>query len=239
MQLIPVLEVRHGKSVHTEQKNAFANKIVAEDPLDIVNLWYQQGIRRIHFVDVDGIETDEPCNVDLVTTLKKNHPDLCIQVLGGITSVDYAFVWMDAGADYLVLTGKAMRQKNLLTDICVEFPERVIVEVDCRNGSVGMGTGEPEFKLATIADQLEEDGVTGLVVTEVPNKGHVNYSNLAAISEMSNDIPMPIFANGGIETLDDISRLLENQVQKLTGIIIGKVVFKEDFCLNTAQKMLQ
>ncbi len=39
-----------------------------------------------------------------------------------------AFVWMDAGADYLVLTGKAMRQKNLLTDICVEFPEKVIVE---------------------------------------------------------------------------------------------------------------
>ena len=238
MQLIPVLEVRHGKSVHTEKKNAFSNKIVAENPLEIVKLWFEQGIRRIHLVDVDGIETGEPSNVDLVSQLKQNHPELCIQVIGGITSVDNAFIWIDAGADFLVVTGKAMRQKNLLTDICVEFPDKVFVEVDSRNGEVGLGTGEPEFKLAAIADQLEENGVTGLVVTEVPPKGHVNNSNLLSINEMSSKVNLPIFANGGIERLEDIATLLENQVGKLTGIIIGKVVFQDSFCLNTAQKML-
>ena len=58
MQLIPVLEIRHGKSVHTEKKNAFVDHVVSKDPLETVNYWYAQGIRRIHFVDVDRARKD-------------------------------------------------------------------------------------------------------------------------------------------------------------------------------------
>ena len=92
MQLIPVLEIRHGKSVHTEKKNAFVDHVVSKDPLETVNYWYAQGIRRIHFVDVDGIETREPCNVDLLAKIKQSYPELCVQVIGGIVDIDSAFI---------------------------------------------------------------------------------------------------------------------------------------------------
>jgi len=238
MQLVPVLEIRHGKSVHTEPKNAYSDHVVSEDPMAMVQNWVDKGIKRIHFVDVDGIESGEPSNVDLLSRIKQQHPSLHIQVIGGIKCVDAAYIWMDAGADFLVMSGRSLRQKELLFDICIEFPGKVLVEVDSRGGQVNAGVGDASSKLIAIAEQLGEDGVVGLLVTEVPQQGHVNTSNLLKINELSQSVEMPIFANGGIEELADLKTLLENHADKLTGIMIGKVIHRENFCLNKAQQML-
>jgi len=238
MQLIPILEIRHGKSVHTEHGIGDERQLVSEDPMEIVASWATKGVKRVHFVDVDAVESGEPCNVNLLRKIKSQYPDILIQVIGGIKNIDSAFIWMDAGVDFLTLTGKSIRQKNLLNDLCVEFPQRILVEVDSHYGNVGMGSGEPPFKLVELARQLDEDGVAGLVVTEVPSKGHVTNQNLLIINELSQEIEMPIFANGGIDSLSDLENLLENHAEKLAGIILGKVVHHEDFCLNQARIML-
>ncbi len=238
MQLVPVLEIRHAKCVHTEHKNAFTDHVVSEDPMETVANWVKEGIQRIHFVDVDAIESGEPYNVDLLASIKNHFPDLQVQVIGGIKCMDSAFIWIDAGADFLVLNGKAIRQKGLLADICIEFPSKVLVEIGSRKGAVGMGAGEPTSQFRSLAEQLEEDGVTGLLVTEVPSQGHVNSDNLLRVNELSQKVKMPIFANGGIEKLADLKTLLENHAEKLTGILLGKVVHQKTFSLNKAQKML-
>ncbi len=238
MQLVPVLEIRHGKCVHTEPKNAFVDHVVSADPFEIVDSWVNKGIRRIHFVDVDAIETGEPCNVDLLSKLKKQFSELEIQVIGGLKCVDSAFIWIDAGADFLVLNGKAIRRRNLLSDICLEFPSKVLVEIDSRGGAVGMGSGEPTFQLKALATQLEEDGVVGLLVTEVPNRGHVNSNNLLTVNQLSQRVDIPIMANGGIDKMSDLELLLENHSNNLTGVILGKVVYKKSFCLDKAQQLL-
>jgi phosphoribosylformimino-5-aminoimidazole carboxamide ribotide isomerase len=236
MQLVPVLEIRHGKSVHTEKKNAFVNHVVSTDPLETVNHWYALGIRRIHFVDVDAIETREPCNVDLLSKIKKSCPELCIQVIGGIVDIDSAFIWIDAGADYLVLTSKAIRNKDLLSDICVEFPGKVLVEMDSRR--MNNQAEKVDEQLVDLAQSLEEEGVGGLVVTEVPESGHVTARNLLSVSHFSQSVDLPVLANGGIEKLEDIEQLLQQHSGKLSGIIIGKIVYDENFNLAIAQQML-
>ncbi len=238
MQLVPVLEIRHAKCVHTEHKNAFKDHVVSEDPIETVACWIEQGIKRIHFVDVDAIESGEPSNVDLLAKIKAQFPSIEIQVIGGIKCVDSAFIWMDAGADFLVLNSKALRQKNLLSDICVEFPFKVLVEIGSRRGAVGMGAGQPTFDIKALAKQLDDDGVAGLLVTEVPEEGHVNSLSLLSVNQLSQGVEMPIFANGGIEKLADLKLLLENHAEKLTGILLGKVVHQKTFSLHQAQQML-
>lgn len=236
MQLVPVLEVHHGKCVHTEHKNAFADHIIVLDPLTMVEQWVKQGIERIHFVDVDGIKSGVPSNVDLLSQIKKQFPKLSIQVTAGIKNIDSAFIWMDAGADYLILTAKGLRKKDLLMDICLEFPNRVLVELDSQQGIVNCGTEQTELSL--IAKELESDGVIGLVVTEVPAKGHVNRASLLTVNKFSQSVEIPIFANGGISEMADLKELVENHAKNLTGIILGKVVFEESFCLVKAQEIL-
>ncbi len=238
MQLVPVLEIRHGKCVHTEQQNLLVSKVIKESAAEILARWAEKGVTRIHIVDVDAIESGEPENVDLIASLKKNHPEIEFQVLGGIRNAESAYVWLDAGVDYVVLNGRAMRQRNLLDDLCVEFPGRVMVELDCRGGQVAMGAGEPHFKLANIARQLEEDGVVGLVVTEIPENGHVNNQNLLNIVEISKSVEIPVFANGGIEKIADLKKVMEMQARKLSGVLLGKALHN-GFCLNEAKEVIQ
>ncbi len=238
MQLVPVLEIHHGKCVHTEHKNAYADHVISHDPLEIVSDWVKQGIERIHFIDVDGIQSGEPSNVDLLTQIKKQSPHLCIQVTAGIRNVDSAFIWMDAGADYLILTSKALRQKDLLMDVCLEFPNKVLVELDTQHGVVNMGVGQSQAELALIAKELEDDGVIGLVVTEIPAIGHVNKDSLLTVNKFSQSVEIPVFANGGIDEMDDLRALLDSHADKLTGIILGKVIYQESFSISKAQEML-
>jgi len=238
MQLVPVLEIRHGKCVHTEPKNAFVDHVIKENVSETVAKWIDKGVSRIHIVDVDAIESGEPENVDLVASLKNTYPEIEIQVLGGVKCVESAYVWMDAGVDYLVLTGKAIRQRNLLDDICVEFPGKVMVELDCRQGQVAMGAGEPTFSLESIAKQLEEDGVVGLVVTEIPENGHVNNQSLQKVAALAESLDLPVYANGGIEKMGDLKGILERQAKRLGGVLLGKPLYN-GFCLNEARTMIE
>lgn len=239
MQLVPVLEIRHGKCVYTQVKNAFASQVVSSDPMITVERWYQHEIERIHFVDVDAIESGEPENVNLLRRLKESFEDLQIQVIGGVKNLDAGYIWVDAGADYIVVNGKALRQKNLLIDLCLEFPGKILVEIDSRNGAVGMGAGEPTFELNRIAEQLADDGVVGLVVTEIPEQGHVNTLNLLNVNNLSRQTELPVYANGGIEKIADLKTLLDAKADALSGIIIGKSVHSHEFELAKAQQLIQ
>ncbi|MCF6193366.1 MAG: HisA/HisF-related TIM barrel protein [Kangiellaceae bacterium] len=238
MQLVPVIEIRQGKCVHAEHKDGLVDHIVSEDPLETVAHWAEKGIKRIHFVDVDAIKSGEPENVDLLTEIKEQNPTVVIQVIGGIRCLDSAFIWMDAGADFLVLNGRTIRQGNLLSEICLEFPGRVLAEMDNRHGKVESKDGAKKTQFETMVNQLDEEGVIGLVVTEVPETGHVNGRELLKVNELSQRVNMPIFANGGVRSMDDLKMLLENHAERLTGVVIGKVIHSKEFSLDVTQKLL-
>lgn len=239
MQLVPVLEIRHGKGVHTRPKNNFVDEVVKEDAMEVVSGWYKDGVRRIHVVDVDAVESGEPENVDLIAKIKQSYPELSLQVIGGIKCIESAYVWIDAGADFLVLNGRSIRQRNLLDDVCVEFPNRVLVEIDCRKGQVGLGAGQPMFDLTNLARQLEEDGVVGLVVTDVAaHNGEIN-AGLASISDLSKAIQIPVFANGVVDKLADLKNILESHSGVPSGVLVGKALYNGGIPLNEANSMLE
>lgn len=222
MQFVPVLEIHHGKCVHIESNAKRVNTIVTEDVMQVVDGWINKGVERIHLIDIDAIKSGEPENVDIVSKIKQKYPQLCIQVLGGINSVDSAFVWVDGGADFIVLNGKSIRQRHLLDDICMAFPQSVLVEVDSQCGNVGMGSGEPTFKLTTLAKQLEDDGIAGLLVTEVSQSLHQKGSSLLDIGDLCKTINIPIYVNVGLRKVDDLKQLLNAEVERPFSLLIGQ-----------------
>ena len=92
MKLIPILEIRHAKSVHIEYDASNESHVVSEDPMESVAKWDKKGIRRIYFFDVDAVESGEPCNVNILRKIKTKYPHIIIQVIGGIKCLDSAFI---------------------------------------------------------------------------------------------------------------------------------------------------
>ena len=244
MKLIPVLEIRHGKAVHTEPKNAFAKQVINSDPLESVKSWMLAGINTIHIVDVDAVEQGEPVNFELISDIKAKFPLMTIQISGGINSIESAFIYIDAGADYLVLSGRAVKRERLLMDICMSFAGQVIVEIDCRDGLVekGLYSGE-DVSLSQVTGKLKDYGVKRLIVTDIPETGHVNYQNIQCVDKHSFNTEIPMYANGGINSLAELDFLKADflkgkPLSNLAGILLGKIIYEKSFNLDSAVKAL-
>ncbi len=239
MQLVPVLEIRHGKCVHTEFKNQFAEEVIKEDVIEVVSRLTEKGVQRLHIVDVDAIESGEPENVNLIRKVKLQFPDTELQVIGGIKCIESAYVWADAGVDYLILSGRASRQRDLLDDICMEFPHRVMAEIDCNQKKLASDGLDPIEQLLRNAQRLENDGVMGLIVTHIGNSGMRDKSSLAILGEFTESLEIPVYANGGINNTQDLEALLASHVKTPAGILVGKPLHNGEICLDSAHGLLQ
>ncbi|MGX5172584.1 1-(5-phosphoribosyl)-5-[(5-phosphoribosylamino)methylideneamino]imidazole-4-carboxamide isomerase [Aliikangiella sp. IMCC44653] len=239
MQLVPVLEIRHGKGVHIEPKNRFVDEVVKENVIDIVARWSDKGVKRIHIVDVDAIESGEPENVTLVRKIKTQFPHIQVQVIGGIKCIESAYVWADAGADFLVVNSRVINQKDFLDDLCIEFPNRVMVEIDSNQKKLAASGQDAIEQLLALGKRLEDEGIVGLLITHIGDNGRRDKSSLGILGEFSRSLDIPVYANGGIDNLADLESLLASKVMTPTGVLIGKPLYSENFCLHAANGLLE
>ncbi len=237
MQLIPVIEISQGKCVHTEPKNQYRSKVVSEAVLDRVAEWVEQGVERLHFVDVDAVRSLEPENVMSLRKIRTAFPELEIQVLGGIRSVESADIWNEAGADRFVLSSRALRNKDFIEDLCLEFPERVLMEIDSRDGAVNL-SADYSVNIVTLAKELVEDGVSGLIVTHVAQNGQSASGGLMIINELARSISIPVIANGGIKLLADLERVMMADSRHLYGLLLGKPLYLGGIDISQARDLI-
>jgi phosphoribosylformimino-5-aminoimidazole carboxamide ribotide isomerase len=230
MLLIPVMELKHGHSVHTHHAPE-GNEVVTEDPMAVAERWVSAGAKRIHVVDVDGVQARQPVNSHIISAIKKRYPELEFQI-GGVSREDDILVWLDAGANYMVMNSRAILRTDFVAEMCVEYPNHIMAALDSHNGEVRFSGRDVSFDLVTIAKQLDNDGVSAIILTDIPDSGHVNCCNITASCNLASELEIPVIANGGISCLEDLEGLERADEHRLGGIIIGKPLHDQqlDFC---------
>lgn len=223
MLLIPGFELRKGhiavpKPVHDKKEDP----LMYLDAFTTIAKFVGEGARRVHVIDTDGAHEGQPVNVDIVQQLRKNHPDLEIEVTGGIKSIEHAELWLDVGASYVVLTGKMLRQRDSVIDLCGEYPGAVIVSMEAREGLVHTHNGTPQPAEALIA-QYEEDGVAGLFYSEVHAPGD-RRDPLPYAAALAKSSSMPVVCNGGVHAFTTAKLLNKAPLNALAGVVIGRAL---------------
>ena len=87
MLLIPAIDLKDGKCVRLRQGNMNDATVFSDDPIGVAQRWLDAGARRLHIVDLDGAAAGEPVNAGLIHRIAASHPDLIIQIGGGIRDV--------------------------------------------------------------------------------------------------------------------------------------------------------
>ncbi len=237
MLLIPVMELKSGKSVHT-QRNGEEKTIISEDPLQTLAPWMEAGCQRIHIVDVDAVISKQPVNTHIIRKIHDQYPDLEIQV-GGVSQEEDILIWLDAGVKYLVLNSKAIRRPHFVIDMCVEYAGSIMVALDSHNGSVRFKGENNQHGLVELAKEFDDEGVQGLILTNVPDKGHVNHDNITICCEVAREVEMPIIANGGVRHLADLESLKRAHGCRLNGIIVGRPLYNHSIDFKKAHDLIQ
>ncbi len=240
MIVIPAIDLKQGKCVRLKQGLMDESTVFSDDPVAMAGKWVKQGCQRLHLVDLDGAFAGQPVNADVIEDICASYPDTPVQIGGGIRTVETAEAYLEAGASYVIIGTQAVKKPEFVTELCIEFPDSVIVGIDARDGKVAIqGWAEGSDQNAEdLAKQFEDDGVHAIVYTDISRDGMMQGVNVQATARLAEAVELPIIASGGVASMDDIHRLAEVRDSGIAGVIVGRALYEGTIDLTEALNWL-
>ncbi|AGY91094.1 hypothetical protein SPICUR_00325 [Spiribacter curvatus] len=239
MQLIPAIDLKNGKCVRLRQGRMVDETIFSDDPLAVAAQWVEAGARRLHLVDLDGALAGFPVNADLIGRIAESHPDIEVQVGGGLRSFEVIQTYLDVGVNYVIIGTQAVRTPAFVDEACLEFPGRIMVGLDAREGRVATDGWESVSEVAAsdLARRFEDAGVDSIVFTDIGRDGMMRGTNVEATAELARSIDIPVIASGGVTNLDDVRALCQVADSGISGAIVGRALYEGQIDLAEAQRL--
>ncbi len=242
MLLIPAIDLKNGQCVQLKQGVMDSASIYSDDPVAMSKHWRDAGARRIHVVDLDGAFAGVPRNRDLVEAIVEAVAPVPVEIGGGIRDRAIATSYLDAGVAQVIIGTAALEDPDFFRALVVDFPGRVILGLDAREGRVATrGWDETSDVLASdLARSLCSEGVFAVVFTDVARDGMLTGVNAEATAEMAEAVGSPIIASGGVKSLDDLERLVAMNLPStaLLGAITGSALYEGTLDFAAGQALL-
>lgn len=239
MLLIPAIDLKDGKCVRLRQGRMDEDTVYSDDPVAMAEHWVEAGARRLHIVDLNGAIQGWPVNIQIIRRIAERLPKVLIQVGGGIRNEDTIQTYLDAGVSYTIIGTKAVTAPHFVADMCMEFPGHIIVGLDIRDGKLAI---EGWSKLShnnvvDLAHRLEQEGVAAFIHTDISRDGMMNGVNIEATVDLARTLAVPVFACGGITSLNDIRALCEVAHEGIEGAITGRAIYEGRLDFRAAQRL--
>ena len=240
MQIIPAIDIKDGHCVRLKQGDMQAVTIFSEDPAAMAQHWLEQGAQRLHIVDLNGAVAGKPRNElairEVVSVIGEEIP---VQLGGGIRDLDTIERYLDDGISYVIIGTAAVKNPGFLHDACYAFPGHIIVGLDARDGKVATDgwskmTGHD---VVDLAKKYQDYGVEAIIYTDIGRDGMLTGVNIEATVKLAQQLTMPVFASGGLSSMQDIERLCAVQDVGIEGVICGRAIYTGalDFALAQAR----
>ena len=238
MILIPAIDIKDGKCVRLRQGKMEDETVFADDPVDMAKRWLDEGARRIHIVDLNGAFAGKPVNFDVVHNITEVCEDIPVQIGGGIRDEDTIQTYLDAGVQYVIIGTKAVNQPHFVRDVCIEFPNHVIVGLDAKDGKVAIDGWSKLSKhdVIDMAQHFEEDGVAAIIYTDIGRDGMMSGVNVDATVKLAQAVNIPIIASGGITNVEDVEALCKVEEEGIIGAITGRAIYEGTLDFAEGQK---
>ena len=239
MLLIPAIDIKDGKCVRLKQGDMDDATVYGDNPVEMAQRWVDAGARRLHIVDLDGAVSGKPENANIIHAIADAHPDIPIQIGGGIRDEDTIQAYLDAGVNFVIIGTRAVTTPHFVSDVCLEFPGHIIVGLDAKDGKLAT---EGWSKLShhdagDMAKRFEDDGVASIVFTDIGRDGMMNAINIESTLELCQQITIPVIASGGLTNMDDIRALCEVADEGIEGAITGRAIYEGSLDFSEAQSL--
>lgn len=235
MDVIPAIDLIDGRCVRLYQGDYAQTEVFNDNPVAVAQQWVEQGATRLHLVDLDGAKSGKPENWQAIAAIGQA-VDVPIQVGGGLRDRDRVAALFDLGVRYAILGTAAVDNPELVSTLSAEFPGRIIVGIDARNGKVATrGWLETsEVDAVTLAQQMAQRGAAAVIYTDIHRDGTLQGPNIDALRTMAEAVAIPVIASGGVGTLRDVLALLPLEIQGVSGVIVGRALYTGDVSLKEA-----
>ena len=225
MEVLPAIDLLEGRCVRLYQGDYQQSQVFNENPVEVAIQWQDQGATRLHLVDLDGAKEGNSVNLDVIAEIVKNLT-IPVQVGGGLRNQASIERLFNLGVDRAIVGTVAVENPELVKQLCQDFPQKIAVGIDARNGKVATkGWLETSTVEATdLAQQISEQAAA-IIYTDISRDGTLVGPNMEALRELAEVSPVPVIASGGISSLTDLLGLLSVESLGVNGVIVGKALY--------------
>jgi phosphoribosylformimino-5-aminoimidazole carboxamide ribotide isomerase len=240
MILFPAIDLKEGLAVRLEQGDMARATVFHRDPAAQARAFEQQGFEYLHIVDLDGAFAGKPVNAGAVDRILESI-GIPVQLGGGVRDTATVEAWLDKGVTRVIIGTAAVRDPPFVKQAARDFPGRIAVGLDARDGKVAVqGWAETsELSALEIARRFEDVGVSAIIYTDIARDGMLQGLNLDATIALAEAISIPVIASGGLASIEDIKSMLEPRAKKLEGAIAGRALYDGRLDAAAALKLIR
>jgi phosphoribosylformimino-5-aminoimidazole carboxamide ribotide isomerase len=232
VQIYPAIDIRGGKCVRLRQGDFAQETVFGDDPVAVARRWVEQGADRLHLVDLDGAKQGRPVNVLVIQEIARTAGVPC-QLGGGLRTASHLREVFGWGIERAILSTRALLDPIWFRSACELFPNQIVLGLDAKHGRVAThGWLELSERCAVeLAREAAAWRIAGIVYTDISRDGTMEGPNLEAYRQMLEAVRVPVFASGGITTLENVRDLAQIGV---AGCVIGRSLYEGRLDLRAA-----
>jgi phosphoribosylformimino-5-aminoimidazole carboxamide ribotide isomerase len=236
----PAIDLKEGRCVRLRQGDMGTAIVFNEDPSDQARAFESAGCRWLHIVDLDGAFAGRPVNGAAVDAIL-DAVDLPVQLGGGIRTLATAANWLERGVRRVILGTAALRYPDLVRSACVDFPGRIAVAIDARDGRVAVQgwSEQSDIPALDLARQFEDVGVAAIVLTDIGRDGLLAGPNTEATISLARAVSIPVILSGGISSLADLAAVKVAGEGIIAGVVCGRAIYDGRIDVMQAVALLQ
>jgi phosphoribosylformimino-5-aminoimidazole carboxamide ribotide isomerase len=223
--LYPAIDLKDGRCVRLRQGDMDRATVFNNEPAAQAKSFERAGFQYLHCVDLNGAFAGRSANGDAVRAILRELT-IPVQLGGGIRDRAAIEAWFEAGVARVILGTVAVRDPELVKAAARDFPGRIVVGIDARDGYVAVeGWAEASsLAAADLARRFEDAGVAAVIFTDIARDGMMQGVNVVATAALARAISIPVIASGGVSSAEDIRGLAAANAG-VAGVVIGRALY--------------
>ena len=206
VRVIPCLDVKNGRVVKGVN---FVNLVDAGDPVEAARVYDREGADELCFLDITASVENRDTLFDVVARTAEQ----CFMPLtvgGGVRTLEDVRKLLLAGADKVSINTEAVRRPEFVREAAEKFGSQCItVAVDSKRNEKGEfevfthgGRNATGIEVVDWTERLARLGAGEILLTSMDRDGTKSGFDIAVTRAVSDAVPIPVIASGGVGTLD-------------------------------------
>ncbi|MCW7537202.1 imidazole glycerol phosphate synthase subunit HisF [Aquabacterium sp. A7-Y] len=239
-RIIPCLDVTGGRVVKGVN---FVELRDAGDPIEIAARYNEQGADELTFLDITATSDGRDLILPIIEAVA-SQVFIPLTVGGGVRSVDDVRRLLNAGADKVSFNSAAVANPEVIREASRKYgAQAIVVAIDAKarpGGGWDVYThgGRKNTGLDAVewARRMAEHGAGEILLTSMDRDGTKSGFDLALTRAVSDAVPVPVIASGGVGNLDHLAQGI--QQGRADAVLAASIFHYGEYTVGQAKALM-
>ncbi len=236
MTIIPAIDIIDGKCVRLTQGDYAQKTIYNENPVEVAKEFEDNGLTRLHLVDLDGAKAGRVINWKVLEAISAK-TKMVIDFGGGIKKKEDVWVVLNSGASLATIGSLAVKDEALFVEMLSNFgADKFLLGADVKDAMIVINgwLNKTDINIIDFIQQYIDRGVQQIFCTDVSKDGKLEGPSIALYKKIIQQFPsLHFIASGGVSNNDDLEELHRIGCKSA---IVGKAIYEGKITLLDLKK---